>query len=72
MKSASGKTFATNNPATEEAIAQVQEADKEDVDRAGLFLFFLFYLLFLFFIYFILLWYWVDYAFYAEKGVNYA
>lgn len=30
----SGRTFPTYNPATEEVIAQVQEADKEDVDAA--------------------------------------
>jgi aldehyde dehydrogenase (NAD+) len=34
VKSASGKTFDTINPATEEVIAKVQEADKADVDRA--------------------------------------
>jgi aldehyde dehydrogenase (NAD+) len=34
IKSASGKTFKTINPATEEAIADVQEADKADVDIA--------------------------------------
>lgn len=34
VKSASGKTFTTYNPATEDAITQVQEADKADVDRA--------------------------------------
>lgn len=34
VKSASGKTFQTFNPATEEFIADVQEADKADVDRA--------------------------------------
>ena len=32
--SASGKTFKTVNPATEEVITEVQEADKADVDRA--------------------------------------
>jgi len=32
---ASGKTFATYNPATEEEIAQVAEGDAEDVDRAA-------------------------------------
>lgn len=31
---ASGKTFATVNPATEEEIAQIAEGDAEDVDRA--------------------------------------
>ena len=30
----SGKTFPTYNPATEEVIAQVQEADSADVDLA--------------------------------------
>lgn len=30
----SGRTFPTFNPATEEIIAHVQEADVEDVDRA--------------------------------------
>ncbi len=30
----SGKTFPTFNPATEEVIAQVQEADASDVDKA--------------------------------------
>jgi aldehyde dehydrogenase (NAD+) len=30
----SGKTFATINPATEEVIAQVAEADAADVDAA--------------------------------------
>ncbi|KLU02410.1 Aldehyde dehydrogenase [Rhodopirellula islandica] len=32
--SASGKTFATINPATEEEICQVAEGDKEDIDAA--------------------------------------
>ena len=32
---ASGKTFATLNPATEEEIAQVAEGDAEDIDRAA-------------------------------------
>lgn len=32
---ASGKTFATVNPATEEEIAQVAEGDAEDIDRAA-------------------------------------
>ena len=32
---ASGKTFATVNPATEEEIAQVAEGDFADVDRAA-------------------------------------
>ena len=32
--SASGKTFATINPATEEEIVQVAEGDKEDIDAA--------------------------------------
>lgn len=35
MPAASGKTFATVNPATEEEIAQVAEGDAEDVDRAA-------------------------------------
>lgn len=34
VNSVSGKTFPTYNPATEEVIAQVQEADKEDIDKA--------------------------------------
>ncbi len=34
QESASGKTFPTINPATEEKIADVQEGDKPDVDRA--------------------------------------
>ena len=34
VDAASGRTFATINPATEEIIAQVAEGDKEDVDRA--------------------------------------
>lgn len=34
VNSASGRTFATYNPATGEKIADVQEGDKEDVDRA--------------------------------------
>lgn len=34
QESASGKTFPTINPATEEIIADVQEGDKPDVDRA--------------------------------------
>ena len=34
QESASGKTFPTINPATEEKIADVQEGDKADVDRA--------------------------------------
>ena len=34
VDSASGKTFATINPATEEVIAQVAEGDREDIDRA--------------------------------------
>ena len=34
VNSASGKTFPTYNPATEEVIAQVQEGDKEDIDKA--------------------------------------
>lgn len=35
VPSASGKTFATINPATEEEIAQVAEGDAEDIDRAA-------------------------------------
>lgn len=34
VNSLSGRTFPTYNPATEEVIANVQEADKDDVDRA--------------------------------------
>jgi len=34
VDAASGKTFATLDPATESSIAQVPEGDKEDVDRA--------------------------------------
>jgi aldehyde dehydrogenase (NAD+) len=34
VNSASGKTFKTLNPATEEVIAEVAEGDAEDVDRA--------------------------------------
>eukprot|EP01012_Entosiphon_sulcatum_P056652 TRINITY_DN80350_c0_g1_i1.p1 TRINITY_DN80350_c0_g1~~TRINITY_DN80350_c0_g1_i1.p1 ORF type:complete len:497 (-),score=100.13 TRINITY_DN80350_c0_g1_i1:46-1512(-) len=34
IPSASGKTFAAINPATEELLANVSEADKEDVDKA--------------------------------------
>lgn len=34
VDAASGKTFATVDPATEQVICQVAEADKEDVDRA--------------------------------------
>ncbi|BFZ01963.1 hypothetical protein BsWGS_05002 [Bradybaena similaris] len=34
VNSASGKTFPTINPATGEKIADIQEADKADVDRA--------------------------------------
>lgn len=34
VNSQSGKTFDTFNPATEEKIISVQEADKQDVDRA--------------------------------------
>ena len=33
-KSASGKTFPTVNPATEEVICDIQEGDKADVDAA--------------------------------------
>lgn len=35
VPAASGKTFATYNPATEEEIAQVAEGDAEDIDRAA-------------------------------------
>jgi aldehyde dehydrogenase (NAD+) len=35
VAAASGKTFSTVNPATEEVIAEVAEGDKEDVDRAA-------------------------------------
>jgi acyl-CoA reductase-like NAD-dependent aldehyde dehydrogenase len=35
VNSTSGKTFPTINPATEEVITYVQEADKSDVDKAG-------------------------------------
>jgi aldehyde dehydrogenase (NAD+) len=34
VTAASGKTFQTINPATEEVIADVAEGDKEDIDRA--------------------------------------
>jgi len=34
LPAASGKTFSTINPATEEVIAEVAEGDAEDVDRA--------------------------------------
>jgi phenylacetaldehyde dehydrogenase len=34
VEAASGKTFATVNPATGEALAEVAEGDREDVDRA--------------------------------------
>lgn len=34
VNSVSGKTFDTVNPATEEVICSVQEADREDVDLA--------------------------------------
>ncbi|CAN0423407.1 unnamed protein product, partial [Phaeothamnion confervicola] len=34
VEAASGKTFETFNPATGEVLAEVAEADKEDVDRA--------------------------------------
>ena len=34
VNSASGNTFSTVNPATEEVICAVQEADAEDVDKA--------------------------------------
>ena len=33
-KSMSGKTFQTVNPTTEDVIAEVQEGDKADVDKA--------------------------------------
>ena len=35
VPAASGKTFATVNPATEETIAEVAEGDREDIDRAA-------------------------------------
>lgn len=34
MKSLDGKTFQTENPATGQVIADVQQAGKADVDRA--------------------------------------
>src|ERR1700741_2390924 len=34
VESASGKTFATYNPATGEVLANIAEGDKEDIDRA--------------------------------------
>ena len=34
VEAASGKTFATYNPATNEILAYVSEGDKEDIDRA--------------------------------------
>src|SRR5690606_20160053 len=34
VDAASGKTFATHDPATGEVLAQVAEGDREDVDRA--------------------------------------
>jgi phenylacetaldehyde dehydrogenase len=34
VESASGKTFATYNPATGEVLARVAEGDREDIDRA--------------------------------------
>ena len=34
VDAASGKTFATYNPATGEVLANVAEGDKEDIDRA--------------------------------------
>ncbi len=34
VEAASGKTFPTYNPATGEALADVAEGDKEDIDRA--------------------------------------
>src|SRR5437660_10881733 len=34
VQAASGKTFATYNPATGEVLARVAEGDREDIDRA--------------------------------------
>src|SRR6202007_2576957 len=34
VEAASGKTFATYNPATGEVLANIAEGDKEDIDRA--------------------------------------
>src|ERR1700692_2676505 len=34
VEAASGKTFATYNPATGEVLARVAEGDREDIDRA--------------------------------------
>ncbi|HUY60663.1 MAG TPA: aldehyde dehydrogenase family protein, partial [Candidatus Dormibacteraeota bacterium] len=34
QEAASGKTFATHNPATGEELARVAEGDREDIDRA--------------------------------------
>lgn len=34
VKAESGRTFATVNPATEEVICNVEEADAADVDKA--------------------------------------
>ena len=34
VQSASGKTFATYNPANGEVLSQVAEGDREDIDRA--------------------------------------
>src|SRR6185312_7002717 len=34
VDAASGKTFTTPNPATGETLAEIAEADKEDIDRA--------------------------------------
>lgn len=34
LEAASGKNFATHNPATGEILAQVAEGDAEDIDRA--------------------------------------
>jgi aldehyde dehydrogenase (NAD+) len=34
VRSASGKTFESRNPATGELLAMVAEGDKEDIDRA--------------------------------------
>lgn len=38
VNSVNGKTFKTINPATEEVICEVQEADSADVDKAVSFL----------------------------------
>lgn len=34
MKSSDGKTFPTENPATGKVIADIQQANKADVDKA--------------------------------------